>query len=315
MEVVVAVIYRITNMANGHYYIGSAESFARREWQHKYDLKRGVHKNPRLQAAWNAYGEDMFVFEAIEEVPPDRTAFDIENTYLIQCVGKPDCYNVNVDAYVPRLGIPHTEASKAKVSASRKGKAAGENHYRYGKQVSPEVRAKISATQKGRPNPRKGLPMSEQGRANVAAAVKRGEESHFYGKRPSNADDLQKTVYALKPDGTTAEFSSLSYMRGTLGVSLGTIIRACKSGKPVSVGVMSGWILSYEPVQAPVIPEEYASMPRTRQLAKEQGVTRYFTGQPCNRGHLSPRSIKGACLECACEDERRKRVAKPIPPC
>ena len=46
-----AVIYRITNMANGKYYIGSAESFARREWQHKYDLRRGVHKNPRLQAA------------------------------------------------------------------------------------------------------------------------------------------------------------------------------------------------------------------------------------------------------------------------
>ena len=48
-----AVIYQITNMVNGKYYIGSAESFARREWQHKYDLKRGAHKNPHLQASWN----------------------------------------------------------------------------------------------------------------------------------------------------------------------------------------------------------------------------------------------------------------------
>ena len=46
-----AVIYQITNMVNNKYYIGSAESFARREWQHKYDLKRNAHKNPRMQAA------------------------------------------------------------------------------------------------------------------------------------------------------------------------------------------------------------------------------------------------------------------------
>ena len=141
-----AVIYRITNMANGKYYIGSAESFARREWQHKYDLRKGIHKNPRLQAAWNKYGADMFVFEIIEEVPDGESQLAWEDRHLSVHVGLPECYNINTSAEAPRLGIPMSDASKAAISASRVGKHAGEDHYRYGKTLSEEVRAKIGNT-------------------------------------------------------------------------------------------------------------------------------------------------------------------------
>jgi len=294
-----AVIYRITNMLTSDYYIGSAESFERRKWQHTYDLKRGAHKNPRMQTAWNKYGAEAFVFEVIETVPEGREAFDVENTYLMKCVGQPDCYNVNTDAYTPRLGVVLTQEAKDNISRGRKGKHAGENHYRYGKEVSPEVRAKISAAQKGRPNKRKGLPMSEQGRANVAAAVKRGEESHFFGKRPANADDLQKAVYVRKPDGTLETFPSLSFLRDNYGISVATTIRACKSGKPVLTGAASGWVMSYTPFSEDPVPPEYAHLPRTRQLAKEQGASMYFTGIPCANGHIAPRKTKGQCVECA----------------
>lgn len=312
-----SVIYRITNMSNGYYYIGSAESFERRRWQHKYDLKRGQHKNPRLQAAWNKYGEEMFVFEVIETVPEGATAFEVENKYLAECVGKPDCYNINTDAIGMRTGIKMTEESKQKLSANRKGKHAGELHYRYGKTVSPEVRAKISATQAGRPNPRKGQKMSEKGRENVKAAVKRGAESHFYGKRPANADDLQRAIIAIRPDLTVDEFKSLAEMRDTLGVSIATIIRACKSGNPVTFGKMAGWVLSYKDAPqnvAPTIPPEYIHLPRSRQQAKDEGARQYFTGLPCERGHISPRSTKGTCIECRREDDKvayeRKRSKK-----
>ena len=114
-----AVIYRITNMANDHYYIGSAESFERRRWQHVYDLKRNQHKNPRLQAAWKKYGADMFVFEVLEEVPEGRSTFDVENTYLIRCVSQPDCYNINADAFAPTLGQVLSEETKTAISVSR----------------------------------------------------------------------------------------------------------------------------------------------------------------------------------------------------
>lgn len=313
-----AVIYQITNMINGKYYIGSAQSFERRSWQHKYDLKNNKHKNPKLQAAWNKYGEDAFVFEILEEIPEGNDQLSWENKHLHVHVGKPECYNINKDAELARLGAVLTDEAKKNISAGRIGKHAGKDHYRYGQEVSAEVRAKISATQAGRPNPRKGMPMSEQGRANVVAALKRGEESHFYGKRPANADDLQKKIYAIKADGTKESYPSLTYMRDNLGISIATIIRAAKSGKPIKLGNFAGWVLSYtESVDGVDVPDEYKALPRSRAQAKAEGAQLYFTGLPCDKGHIAPRKVKGTCTECQKIEwreqnkKRSKRVDTP----
>lgn len=296
-----AVIYRITNMANGKFYIGSAESFARREWQHKYDLRRNAHKNPRLQAAWNAHGEEMFVFEIIEEVPPDRSAFDIENTYLHKVVGQEDCYNINTDAVGMRTGIPHTEASKAKVSISRKGKAAGEEHYRYGQTVSEEVRQKIGDAQHGKPK-KAGRKVSEAGRAKILAAAAAGHYSHWKGREHTEEAKakLRRPIYALLPDGTRRDFIGVYEAGVELGTPYQMLVRICKEGKPVSRGKFAGWQFFYADQEAkPVeIPEEFKHLPRTRQDAKAQGAKKYFTGLPCTHGHISPRLTKGSCVAC-----------------
>lgn len=143
-----AVIYRITNMMNDKYYIGSSQSFERRVWQHKNELKKGVHKNPKLQAAWNKYGEDAFVFEIIETVSDDRQ-LQVEDTYLMQCIDDPLNYNINRSAELSRLGIKLSDEAKQNISVGRKGKHAGEEHYRYGREVSEETRKKIGDTQRG----------------------------------------------------------------------------------------------------------------------------------------------------------------------
>lgn len=54
--------------------------------------------------------------------------------------------------------------------------------------------------------------------------------------------------------------------------------------------------------RAGCVPEEFAKYPRSRQDAKAVGSKRYFTGIPCVRGHISLRSVKGVCMECARED-------------
>lgn len=301
-----AVIYQITNMVNGKYYIGSSTSFERRVWQHKNHLRRGEHKNPHLQAAWTKYGEEPFVFEVLETVPDDQQLL-AEDRYLKDCVGKPECYNINTGAEVSRLGIPHTQASKDKVSKNRTGKHAGTEHYRYGQTVSEETRQKIGDTQRG--VAKKPYIMSEQGRANITAAVRRGEDSHFYGKRPTNADDMQRAVRVIKVDRTEEVYPSLTYLRDKLGLSLATTIRACKSGKPVKFGAHAGWVMSYAdaaPAVAPDIPEQYRSLPHTRQEAKALGAKFYFTGVPCERGHISERRTKGTCLACAREDYKKE---------
>jgi hypothetical protein len=307
-----AVIYRITNMINNKYYIGSTESFARREWQHKNDLKKGAHKNPHLQASWNKYGGDAFVFEILTEVPAGESQLVWEDRYLAGHVGLPECYNINTGAEAPRLGIPMSEVSKQKMSLSRTGKHAGSEHYRYGQTVSPEVRQKIGDTQRGVAKSER----TEEHRRNLSEANKGNQ--HWLGKRHSEEakNKLRRAVLAKLPDGQTRTFAGLSVMRDELGVSIATTIRACGSGKPVKCGVLAGWVLSYAdvaPNQGPSISEEYASYPRTRQIAKDAGVKEYFTGVPCVRGHVAPRKVKGSCTACMREDwkvENEKRSLK-----
>lgn len=241
-------------MANGHYYIGSAESFERRKWQHTYDLKRGAHKNPRLQAAWDKHGADMFVFEVVEEVPADRTAFDIENTYLMRCVGQPDCYNINTDAYVPRLGIPHTEESKARVSKNRKGKHAGADHYRYGQTVAPEVREKIGAAQRGKPKA-PGRKVSEEGRAKIQANIEAGRShKHWTGRKHTmeSKRKMSRPIIVYLPSGAMLHMASITHLRLVYGMTPPTVNRALKSGKPLSKGKFAGWRFVYvDPDPAP----------------------------------------------------------------
>jgi group I intron endonuclease len=191
-----AVIYQITNMANGKYYIGSANSFARREWQHRYDLKRNAHKNPRLQAAWNKYGEDMFVFEVLEEVPEGESQLKAEDVWLVKHVGQPNCYNINTGAEAPRLGIPMTDASKAKLSANRTGKGAGADHYRYGQTVSPDVREKIGAAQRG---------VAKAPRTFTPEGLERARENMKRNAKPQMPADFE-AVHAKFPADVQAKY-------------------------------------------------------------------------------------------------------------
>lgn len=239
-----AVIYQITNMVNGKYYIGSADSFARREWQHKYDLKKGTHKNPRLQAAWNKHGADAFVFEILEEIPEGVSQLQIEDTYLFQHVGRPECYNINANAELARLGIKHTQASKDKTSASRKGKAAGEKHYRYGNEVSPEVRAKIGATQKGKPKS-PGRKVTEEGRAKIRANIEAGRShKHWEGRTHTEAAKLKmsKAVFVM-PDGLM--FPSLTAVLQKYEIKMPTLRRALRSGQQITKGRLKGYSFKY----------------------------------------------------------------------
>src|SRR6266702_3044868 len=61
-------IYRITCTVNLKMYIGSAVSLYRRWKEHRGELRRNIHRNPKLQNAWNKYGEQSFTFEVIELV-------------------------------------------------------------------------------------------------------------------------------------------------------------------------------------------------------------------------------------------------------
>src|SRR4051794_33841430 len=66
-------VYTITCKANGGVYVGQSLDVEHRFLQHKSKLRRGSHSNPYLQAAWNKYGEEEFLFSIYEwENNPER---------------------------------------------------------------------------------------------------------------------------------------------------------------------------------------------------------------------------------------------------
>jgi group I intron endonuclease len=307
------VIYKIRNITNNKFYVGSTVNTETRFKAHRRYLRAGRHQSPHMQAAWDKYGEECFKFEVVEQLDNSEGLLTAEQVWLDEHAGKPYCYNWATDASAPIRGKKHTQDALDKIALNRTP-PKGEAHYGYGIPRSEETKAKISEKCKGLVNPMKGLKHSEQSKANMSAAARKGEDSPFYGKRPTNADDLQRPIQAILPDGSTKTFSSLTEMRDTLGVAIGTIIRVCKTGKPIKFGALAGWVLSYADGPqnvAPEIPEEFLEYPRTRQAAKDLGAKLYFTGIPCDRNHISPRKAKGTCVACMKEDYKKdKRLKK-----
>ena len=53
-------IYKIINNVTKEKYVGQTTNFSRRIKDHKEALRGNRHKNPKLQASWNKYGEENF---------------------------------------------------------------------------------------------------------------------------------------------------------------------------------------------------------------------------------------------------------------
>ena len=60
-------IYKIENLVNGKFYIGSSHNLSHRKSTHFYDLRNNKHRNIHLQRSFNKWGEKSFRFSILEE--------------------------------------------------------------------------------------------------------------------------------------------------------------------------------------------------------------------------------------------------------
>lgn len=145
-------IYAIVNLVHGGVYIGSSVQVYKRYDDHVTELKKGVHCNKKLQAAWNKYGEDNFVLGLIEEVPDKEKLLEIEQYWI----DRGGYYNIAKIAGAPpnQSGQIRSPATKEKLQRPRK--PLSEEHKENlskalkGKKNSPEAIAKAVAKLKGR---------------------------------------------------------------------------------------------------------------------------------------------------------------------
>lgn len=93
-------IYKITNIKNSKFYIGSTtRSFKDRFNDHNRDLKNNKHKNYYLQSSYNRYGDNNFKFEIVEIIDDKNNVSEKEQHYLnLLCISKKVSYNINLEA-------------------------------------------------------------------------------------------------------------------------------------------------------------------------------------------------------------------------
>ena len=89
-------IYRIVNMNNGHFYLGSSVIIENRYVQHMSDLRCGRHHSVYLQRAYDKDSENVFILDIVEECD-ESELLEIEQTYL-DAISSSGCYNVSRSA-------------------------------------------------------------------------------------------------------------------------------------------------------------------------------------------------------------------------
>lgn len=129
-------IYCILCVPTGKIYIGSARNIGGRIRGHLSALNKGKHHNKYLQRAWSKYGRSAFSASVVEFCTPsellDSEQRHIDANGCVQPVG----FNLHPKAR-SSSGIRRSPDTLERMRAANLGKT-----------ISPETRAKISATLK-----------------------------------------------------------------------------------------------------------------------------------------------------------------------
>lgn len=156
--------------------------------QHHSELRRNVHKNPKLQHSWAVHGEQSFEFFVVEYVE-DKIALIDREQYWIDCADASSAENYNILKIAgSSLGQVRSAETRAKISEVQKGKKLSAEHCQIisethkGKTVSEETRKRISEARKGMKfseetckkisEAKKGTPVSEEARKKISEANK-----------------------------------------------------------------------------------------------------------------------------------------------
>ena len=117
-------IYRIVNTATGKSYVGQSVRVKKRVSDHFNLLRRGDHPNEKLQRSFKKHGDSVFTWEIVVECEDASDLDALENAFLSghAFFDEPVFYNIAHVAKTPMRGRKHTDASKARISKTKKGR-------------------------------------------------------------------------------------------------------------------------------------------------------------------------------------------------
>jgi group I intron endonuclease len=112
-------IYSILCIATGQRYIGQAVNIKRRLGEHRRKLEKGRHPNYKIQALWDKYGQDLFTFCVLEDLPKicSKEWLTVREQFWIDHFS-PLVLNISLDAdsyrYLIEKKLKHTKYGKQK---------------------------------------------------------------------------------------------------------------------------------------------------------------------------------------------------------
>lgn len=168
-------IYKITNLLNDKFYIGSTCNFKDRKSKHK-----NRKSNTIISRAIQKYGWDNFKFEIIEYCDVDKL-IERESYYfeLLQPFKENNGYNILRNPIKNGwVDAKHTEESKMKMSESRKGIIPWNKGKKGVQECSDETRKLYSEQRKGEKNSFYGKKHSKETIKHLKEIAKQRDMSH-----------------------------------------------------------------------------------------------------------------------------------------
>lgn len=126
-------IYQIICKTTGKKYIGSTwRGFSQRFKRHKRELQKNRHSSPKLQNAWNKYGENDFLFQIIDILEKDADLCKKREQEYFDSIDKDILLNCKLNAYGGSgTGFKRSNENKLKMSEIFRGKKKDNPHGNY----------------------------------------------------------------------------------------------------------------------------------------------------------------------------------------
>ena len=233
-------IYTIFCTISNKHYIGYSNNIEKRFKEHKYNLNLNIHCNDHIQAAWNKYKENNFIFKILEECIienlPIREHYwatllkthDRKFGYNIQPTNEEGIFKTSEETRkkisLSNTGKKASKAAKEKMSKARMGNkfALGLIHTEYTKSIISFKNKGIIKDQKWR---------DKIGLAHKNKIVSEETKNKLKEIRKNNPKKSLKIAQYDKDDKFIKEWSCRKEVSTFFNQTLGGITQAIKKNK------------------------------------------------------------------------------------
>lgn len=227
-------IYKITNVKNKKFYIGSSNKVKPRWNLHKHELRKNKHHSSYLQNSWNKYGESSFKFEVVEKcfkknlLEREQYFLDIlkpsfnMNMIAHNCTGRPVSKTTRDKISKGNTGKKHSEETKKKISKHRL-----DNPLIFTK----EIREKIRQSKIGNKNPMFGKKSSQKQKDAVVKALTGKGRTQDVKDKIAKANSISVVQLDLNSVFIKEWSSTMEVQRNLRGFLGSGVTRCCKGSR------------------------------------------------------------------------------------